>query len=170
MAIWKEFREFTLRGNVVDIAIGIMVGGAFAPIAKSLVDDLLMPPIGLLLGHVDFKNLFLLLKEGKPPGPYASLEAAKTAGAVTLNYGQSINAVFTFVIVAFIAFLVVRMVNHLRRREEGVAEAEPSTKKCLYCLTVVPVKATRCAACTSELPAAGGEAGAETKAAPPPYS
>ncbi len=153
MAIWKEFREFTLRGNVVDMAIGIMVGGAFAPIAKSLVDDIFMPPIGLALGRVDFKNLFLLLKDGKPPGPYASLEAAKAAGAVTVNYGQSFNAVFTFFIVAFIAFLVVRMVNRLRRREEGVPAAEPSTKQCPYCLSVVPVRATRCPACTSELPA-----------------
>src|ERR1700761_7057190 len=107
MAIWKEFREFTLRGNVVDIAIGIMVGGAFTPIAKSLVDDIFMPPIGLVLGRVDFKNLFLLLKEGKPLGPYASLDEAKAAGAVTINYGLWLNAVFTFVIVAFIAFLIV---------------------------------------------------------------
>jgi large conductance mechanosensitive channel len=154
MPVLKDFREFATRGNVVDLAIGIMVGGAFAPIAKSLVDDLFMPPIGLLLGHVDFKNFYLLLKEGKPPGPYASVEAAKTAGAVTLNYGQFINAIITFFIIAFIAFLIVRMVNRLRRHDEGAAPAEPTTRPCPYCLTAVPIKATRCPACTSELRAA----------------
>jgi large conductance mechanosensitive channel len=149
--MWKEFKEFAIRGNVVDLAIGIMVGGAFAPIAKSLVDDVFMPPIGLVLGNVDFKNFFLLLKDGKPPAPYASVEAAKAAGAVTLNYGQFLNALLAFFIVAFLAFLIVRMVNRLRRHDEGVAPAEPTSKKCPYCLTTVPVKATRCSACTSQL-------------------
>lgn len=151
MALWKDFREFATRGNVVDLAIGIMVGGAFAPIAKSLVDDMLMPPIGLLLGHVDFKNFFLVLAAGKTPGPYPTVEAAKAAGAVTFNYGLFIDAVLTFLIIAFAAFLVVRLVTHLRRKEEGVAPAEETTRKCPYCLSTVPIKATRCPACTSQI-------------------
>jgi large conductance mechanosensitive channel len=154
MGMWKEFRDFTTRGNVIDLAIGIMVGGAFAPIAKSLVDDIIMPPIGLVLGRVDFKNLFVQLTEGKTPGPYHTVEAAKAAGAVTVNYGLFINEIITFLIIAFCAFLIVQMVNRLRRRHEGAAPAEPTTKQCPYCLTAVPVKATRCPACTSQLPAA----------------
>jgi large conductance mechanosensitive channel len=151
MALWKDFRDFATRGNVVDLAIGIMVGGAFAPIAKSLVDDLIMPPIGMVLGHVDFKNFFWLLAEGKTPGPYASVEAAKTAGAVTVNYGQFGNTVLTFLIIAFAAFMIVRLVNRLRRHDEGAAPAEETTKKCPYCLSTLPIKATRCSACTSQL-------------------
>jgi len=143
--MWKEFREFAVRGNVVDLAVGIMIGGAFAPIAKALVDDIIMPPVGLMLGEVDFKNLFWLLKPGRPPGPYATVEAAKAAGAVTLNYGQFLNAIWTFLIVAFAAFVIVRLINRIRRREEGAHPAEPSTKKCPYCLTDLPIKATRSA-------------------------
>ena len=149
--MWKEFKEFAVRGNVVDLAVGIMIGGAFAPIAKSLVDDIIMPPIGLLLGDVDFKNIFMLLKEGHPAGPYRTVEAAKTAGAVTLNYGQFLNTVWTFLIVAFAVFLIVRMINRLRRHDEGAAPAEPTTKNCPYCLIALPIKATRCSGCTSQL-------------------
>jgi large conductance mechanosensitive channel len=151
MALWKDFREFATRGNVVDLAIGIMVGGAFAPIAKSLVEDIIMPPVGLLLGHVDFKNFYVVLEQGKTPGPYASLDVAKAAGAVTVNYGQFGNAVLTFLIIAFAAFLIVQMVNRLRRRDEGAAPAEETTKKCPYCLSTMPIQATRCPACTSQL-------------------
>ncbi|HXO20451.1 MAG TPA: large conductance mechanosensitive channel protein MscL [Thermoanaerobaculia bacterium] len=149
--MWKDFKEFAIRGNVIDLAIGILIGGAFAPIAKSLVDDVIMPPIGLLLGRVNFSELFLLLKEGKPPGPYASVAAAKAAGAVTVNYGLFINAIVTFLIIVFIAFLIVRFVNALRRRQEGTAPAEPTTKSCPYCLSTIPIKATRCPSCTSDL-------------------
>jgi large conductance mechanosensitive channel len=149
--MWKEFKEFAIRGSVIDLAIGIMIGGAFAPIAKSLIDDVIMPPIGLLFGHVDFKNLLWLLKDGHPPGPYGSVEAAKAAGAVTLNWGQFLNTIWTFLIVAFVVFLLVRLINRMRRQEEGTAPAEPSTKPCPYCLTTLPIKATRCSACTSQL-------------------
>ena len=148
----KEFKEFTLRGNVMDMAVGIILGAAFGTIVKSLVDDVIMPPIGLLLGGVDFSNLFALLKAGSPSGPYASLADAQAAGAVTINYGLFINAIISFLIVAFVMFLLIRSVNRLKREEE--APAEPTTKECPYCLSTIPIKATRCAHCASELPAA----------------
>ena len=148
----KEFKEFTLRGNVVDMAVGIIIGAAFGTIVKSLVDDIIMPPIGLLLGGVDFSNLFILLKAGSPAAPYASLADAQAAGAVTINYGLFINAVVSFLIVAFVIFLLIRNINRLRREEEA-PPAEPTTKECPYCLSTIPIKATRCAHCTSELPA-----------------
>jgi large conductance mechanosensitive channel len=148
----KEFKEFALRGNVLDMAVGIIIGAAFGTIVKSLVDDIIMPPIGLLLGGVDFANFFILLKEGSPAGPYASLADAQAAGAVTMNYGLFINAVISFLIVAFVIFLLIRNVNRMKREEEA-PPAEPTTKGCPYCLSTVPIKATRCAYCTSELPA-----------------
>ena len=147
----KEFKAFALRGNVVDMAVGIIIGGAFGAIVKSVVDDLLMPPIGLLLGGLDFANFFALLKAGKTPPPYASLSEAKAAGAVTWNYGQFINIVITFVIVALVLFFLIRAINQLRRKEEA-PPAAPTTKECPFCLSVIPVKATRCGHCTSELP------------------
>ncbi len=150
----KEFKEFALRGNVVDMAVGIIIGAAFGTIATSLVADVIMPPIGLLLGNVDFSNVFILLKEGaKAPGPYASLAAAKAAGAVTMNIGVFINTILSFVIVAFSVFLLVRSINRLKRQEE-TAPAAPTTKECPYCVSTVPIKATRCPHCTSELKAA----------------
>ncbi|MEJ2560387.1 MAG: large conductance mechanosensitive channel protein MscL [Anaerolineae bacterium] len=148
----KEFKEFTLRGNVLDMAVGIIIGAAFGTIVKSLVDDIIMPPIGLLLGGVDFANFFILLKEGSPGAPYASLADARAASAVTMNYGLFINAVISFLIVAFVIFLLIRNVNRMKREEEA-PPAEPTTKGCPYCLSTVPIKATRCAYCTSELPA-----------------
>jgi large conductance mechanosensitive channel len=148
----KEFKAFIMRGNVLDLAVGIIIGAAFGTIVKSLVDDVIMPPIGLALGNVDFSNLFLLLKEGaKAAPPYASLADAKAAGAVTINYGQFINNVVTFIIVAFAVFLVVRAANRLRPPE--AAEA-PNTRDCPYCRMPIPVAATRCPQCTSELRAA----------------
>ncbi len=146
----KEFREFVLRGNVLDMAVGIIIGAAFGTIVASLVNDVIMPPIGLLLGGVDFTNLFILLKAGSPAAPYASLAEAQAAGAVTINYGVFINAVISFLIVAFVVFLLIRSINRLRREEEA-PPAEPTTKECPYCLSTIPIKATRCAHCTSEL-------------------
>jgi len=148
----KEFKEFILRGNVVDMAVGLIIGAAFGAIVKSLVDDIIMPPIGLLLGGVDFANLYFLLKAGSPAPPYVSLADAQAAGAVTINYGTSINVVISFLIVAFVVFLLVRSVNRMRREEEA-PPAEPTTKECPYCLSAIPAKATRCAYCTSELTA-----------------
>lgn len=148
----KEFKEFILRGNVVDMAVGIIIGAAFGTIVTSLVNDVIMPPIGLLLGGVDFTNLFILLKAGSPAAPYASLADAQAAGAVTINYGLFINAVVSFLIVALVMFLLIRSINRLRREEEA-PPAEPTTKECPYCLSSIPIKATRCAHCTSELPA-----------------
>lgn len=143
----KEFKEFALRGNVVDMAVGVIVGAAFGTIAKSLVDDVLMPPIGLLLGGVDFSNLFLVLKEGTNPGPYLKLADAKAAGAVTINYGIFVNSIISFLIVAFAVFMVVRTINRMRRDED----APPATKLCPECASVVPIKAKRCPHCTSQL-------------------
>jgi large conductance mechanosensitive channel len=147
----KEFKEFILRGNVLDMAVGIIIGAAFGTIVASLVNDVIMPPIGLLLGGVDFTNLFILLKAGSPAAPYASLADAQAAGAVTINYGVFINAVISFLIVAFVVFLLIRSINRLRREEEA-PPAEPTTKECPYCLSTIPIKATRCAFCNSELP------------------
>ena len=148
----KEFKAFIMRGNVLDLAVGIIIGAAFGTIVKSLVDDVIMPPIGLALGNVDFSNLFVLLKEGaKAAPPYASLADAKAAGAVTINYGQFINNVVTFIIVAFAVFLVVRAANRLRPPE---AAAAPNTRDCPYCRMPIPVAATRCPQCTSDLRAA----------------
>jgi large conductance mechanosensitive channel len=147
----KEFKEFVLRGNVLDMAVGIIIGAAFGTIVASLVKDIIMPPIGLLLGGVDFTNLFILLRAGSPAAPYASLADAQAAGAVTINYGVFINAVVSFLIVAFVVFLLIRSINRLRREEEA-PPAEPTTKECPYCLSTIPIKATRCAHCTSELP------------------
>ena len=148
----KEFKAFVMRGNVLDLAVGIIIGSAFGTIVKSLVDDVIMPPIGLALGNVDFSNLFLLLKPGpKGPPPYATLVDAHAAGAVTLNYGMFINHVVTFLIVAFAIFLVVRTANRLRSPE---AAAAPNTKDCPYCRMPIPVGAGRCPHCTSELKSA----------------
>lgn len=147
--MFKEFKAFVMRGSVLDLAVGIIIGAAFGTIVKSLVDDIIMPPIGLALGNVDFANLFVLLKEGpKAPPPYATLADAHTAGAVTVNYGTFINNLVTFVIVAFVIFLVVRTANRLRPPE---AAAAPNTKDCPYCRMPIPVSAVRCPHCTSEL-------------------
>jgi len=148
--MFKEFKEFALRGNVIDMAVGIIIGAAFAVIVKSLVADVIMPPIGLLLGNVDFSNLFIVLKEGATAGPYASLADAQAAGAVSINYGVFLMSVISFLIVAFVIFLLVRGMNKTKRAEEAPA---PTTKECPYCLSAVPIKATRCPHCTSQLKA-----------------
>ena len=144
----KEFKEFAMRGNVLDMAIGIIIGAAFGKIITSLVNDIIMPPIGLLLGAVDFANLFINLS-GQP---YASLAEAKAAGAATINYGLFLNTVLDFIIVAFVIFLLVRQINRLKRQPEA-APAAPTTTDCPYCLSTIPIKATRCPHCTSELKA-----------------
>ena len=140
----KEFKEFAMRGSVVDLAIGIIIGAAFGKIVTSLVNDILMPPIGLLLGKVDFSSLFINLS-GRP---YATLAEAKAAGAATINYGLFINAVIDFIIVAFVIFLLIQQINRLKRPPEA---APVTTRSCPYCLSVINIKATRCPNCTSEL-------------------
>ena len=148
--MFKDFKEFVMRGSVVDMAIGIVIGAAFGTIVKSFVDDVLMPPIGLLLGNVDFANLFSVLKEGtKAAGPYASLAVAKAAGAVTLNWGIFINTIISFIIIAFAVFLVIKGINRMKREKE-VPSAELTTRECPFCFTTIPIKATCCPHCTSQ--------------------
>jgi large conductance mechanosensitive channel len=140
----KEFKEFAMRGNVVDMAVGVVIGAAFGKIIASLVDDIIMPPIGLALGNVDFSNLFVSLS-GKD---YASVAAAKAAGAATLNYGIFFNTIISFIIIAFAVFLVIRCFNKMKEPEPATAA---TTKDCPHCLSAIPLKATRCAHCTVEL-------------------
>jgi len=144
--MWQEFKKFVMRGNVLDLAIGVIIGGAFGKIVTSFVNDILMPPIGALLGKVDFSNLFISLSGQK----YASLAAAQEAGAATINYGLFFNTVLDFVIVALVIFLIIKQVNRMKR-EEPAAPAAPTIKPCPYCFTDIPIKATRCPHCTSQL-------------------
>jgi large conductance mechanosensitive channel len=147
----KEFKEFAMRGNVLDMAVGIIIGGAFGTIISTMVNDVLMPPIGLALGNVDFTNLFIVLKDGtKAAAPYAALADAKAAGAVTINYGLFINSVVSFTIVAFCVFMLIRTMNRLKR-EEAAPPAEPTTRDCPFCFSGIPLKASRCPQCTSEV-------------------
>ncbi|RJP84793.1 MAG: large-conductance mechanosensitive channel protein MscL [Desulfobacteraceae bacterium] len=148
--MFKEFKAFAMRGNVVDMAVGIIIGGAFGTIVKSMVDDVLMPPIGLLLGGVDFSDLFITLKQGATAGPYATLSIAKAAGAVTMNVGLFINAVISFMIVAFAVFMLIKAINKLQFQKPEPSAA-PTTKDCPRCFSAIPIKATRCPNCTSEL-------------------
>jgi large conductance mechanosensitive channel len=152
MSMMKEFRDFAMRGNVVDMAVGIIIGAAFGTIVNSLVKDVIMPPIGLALGKVDFSNLFVVLKGGAVPAPYASVADAAKAGAVSINYGMFLNTIINFVIVAFAVFLLIRTVNKAKAAAEKPApDAAPTTKACPYCLSTVPIKATKCAFCASEI-------------------
>jgi large conductance mechanosensitive channel len=148
--MFKEFKEFAMRGNVVDMAVGIIIGAAFGTIVNSVLSDIIMPPIGLFLGNVDFSGLFIILKEGKIAGPYVSPAAAKAAGAVTVNYGIFVDTVINFLIVAFSVFLLIRYINKLKK-EEKAPPPVPTTKECPYCLSIIPINATRCAHCTSQL-------------------
>lgn len=148
--MFKEFREFAMRGNVVDMAVGIIIGAAFGSIVSSLVADVIMPPIGLLLGNVDFSNLFVVLKEGTRPTPYASLADAKAAGAVTMNIGVFVNTIISFLIVAFAVFMMIRSLNKLKRAEPAPAAA-PTTRDCPRCFSSIPLKASRCPHCTSDV-------------------
>ena len=149
----QDFKNFIMRGNVVDMAVGIVIGVAFGAIIGSLVSDVIMPPIGLALGNVDFADLFVVLRDGVVPGPYPSLAAAREAGAVTINYGLFINTLVSFLIIAAaIFFLVVRPISQLQARQKAAeAEPPPSTRECPYCFTSIAIKATRCPNCTSEL-------------------
>jgi len=139
-----------MRGNVIDMAVGIVIGTTFGVIVKSLVSDVIMPPIGMILGKVDFANLFIILKEGKIAGPYTSLTSAQEAGAVTVNYGVFANTIVNFIIVAFALFLIIRVINKIKAQEETLPPKR-TTKDCPYCLSHIPIKATRCSHCTSEL-------------------
>jgi large conductance mechanosensitive channel len=148
----KEFKDFAVKGNVVDLAVGVIVGGAFGKIVDSLVKDVIMPPIGLLLGNVDFTNLFMVLKQGsKAAGPYETLKAAQDAGAVTINFGVFINLVVSFMIVAFSVFLLVRTLNKLKRDEAPAEAPAPATKDCPFCYSAIHLQATRCPCCTADL-------------------
>jgi len=147
--VFNEFKEFAVKGNVVDMAVGIIIGAAFGTIVKSLVNDVIMPPIGLALGGVDFSNFFIVLKGGGT-GQFTSLADAQAAGAVTVNYGLFLNSVISFIIVAFAVFVVVKQINRLKREEEAPAE-EPTTKECPHCISTISIKAVRCPNCTSQL-------------------
>lgn len=150
----KEFKTFAMRGNMIDMAVGIIIGAAFGKIVDSLVKDVIMPPIGLLLGRVDFANLFVVLKDGAIPAPYISLDAAQKAGAITLNIGVFINVLISFMIVAFAVFILIKAINKLQSEmESGSADGDADSliKECPYCFTAISAKATRCPNCTSQL-------------------
>lgn len=145
----KGFREFVMRGNVLDLAVAVIIGAAFTKIVNSLVEDIIMPPLGLLLGKVDFTNLFVVLKDGAKAGPpYTTLAEAKAAGAVTINYGQFLGSIVTFLIVAFVVYLMIRSVARMGPKK---VEAAATTKECPHCLSKIPIKATKCAFCTADL-------------------
>lgn len=152
--ILKEFKKFAMRGNVLDMAVGIIIGAAFGKIVDSLVRDVIMPPLGILLGKVNFANLFVVLKNGELPPPYISIDAARKAGAVTMNIGDFLNTVVSFVIVAFAVFILVKAVNTLKDRldDEPEENSAPAVKECPYCCSAIPVKAVKCPQCTADLP------------------
>lgn len=145
--MWKEFKEFAVKGNMIDLAIGVIIGGAFGKIITSLVNDVIMPLVGLLLGKVEFSNLFIVLGEGQ----FNTIDAAKEAGVATLNYGLFINNIIDFLIIAFSIFIVIRQINRFKKKEEAAEEVAAPTKECKYCFTEIPLAATRCPHCTSEL-------------------
>lgn len=152
--MFQEFKKFAIRGNVIDMAVGIIIGGAFTTIVKSLVGDVIMPPIGMLLGGVNFDHLMLVIRPGTTPGPYTTVADAQAAGAVTINYGVFINSLVSFMIVAFAVFMLVKGINRLRELDKKDPEPEPAgptTKNCPYCISTVPISASRCPSCTSEL-------------------
>lgn len=155
MKIMKEFREFAIKGNVVDMAVGIIIGGAFTTIVQSLVSDVLMPPLGLLLSDVDFTQLYVVLRGGATPGPYTNLAAAQKAGAVTLNYGAFVSHLVSFMIVAIAVFLLVKGINAIRRLEEAAPAPVPAERSCPFCCTSIPPAARRCPHCTSMLDETG---------------
>jgi large conductance mechanosensitive channel len=148
----KDFKTFIMRGNVVDMAVGIIIGAGFVAIVSSLVKDVIMPPVGLALGKIDFSNLAVVIKQGSTPGPYTTLAAAQTAGAVTLNYGLFIYTIINFLIIAFVAFFfIVRPIARMQTPKKVATPVAPTTKECPFCYTNIPIKATRCPNCTSPL-------------------
>jgi len=148
--MFKEFKEFVMRGNVIDMAVGIVIGAAFGTIVQSLVKDVIMPPIGLLLGNVDFTNIFSVIKPGEVAGPYATLAEAQQAGAVTMNWGVFVMTIISFLIIAFAIFMIIKQINKLKREAEA-PPAEPTTKSCPFCFSEIAIKASRCPFCTSQL-------------------
>jgi large conductance mechanosensitive channel len=148
----SDFKAFIMKGNVVDMAVGIIIGAAFGAIVTSIVKDVIMPPVGLVLGNIDFSNLAAVIKQGSTPGPYPTLAAAQAAGAVTINYGLFINTLINFLIIAAVVFfLIIRPLAKLQSLTRAAPPAAPTTKDCPYCATTIPLKATRCPNCTSEL-------------------
>ena len=148
----KDFKAFIMRGNVVDMAVGIIIGAAFGTIVSSLVKDVIMPPIGMLMGKIDFANQHIVLKQGLPKGPYDSLAAAQTAGAVTMNYGAFLNTIITFLIIALVVFFfIVRPIAKMQAKKVAPPPTAPTTKECPFCFSNIPIKATRCPNCTSEV-------------------
>lgn len=147
----KDFKEFAVRGNVIDMAVGIIIGAAFTSIVQSLVKDILMPPLGLITTEIDLSRAFLVLREGTPPAPYASLQAAQDAGAILLRFGAFLNALISFIFVAFAVFLLVRYINKLKSPKKSPESVSPKFKKCPYCYSDISVEATRCPNCTSKL-------------------
>jgi len=150
--LFTEFKKFAMRGNVIDMAVGIIIGAAFGKIVDSLVKDVLMPPLGMLLGKVDFANLYVTLEDGKTPGPYASLDVAQKAGAVTINYGNFFNNIISFLIVAFAVFMLIKAINSLQDKLEHNAAKNPTTKVCPFCYSIIDIRASRCPNCTSDQP------------------
>lgn len=150
--MWQDCKEFVMRGNVLDLAVGIIIGAAFTSVVQSLVDDIIMPPIGMLIGNLNFANLMLVLRQGNPPGPYLTPEAAEAAGAVAITYGAFINALVSFLLTALAVFLLVRAINRMYvQKKEEAAEAEAVVKECPFCYKEIPVQAVRCPFCTSQL-------------------
>jgi len=148
----KDFKAFVMRGNVVDMAVGIIIGAAFGAIVSSLVKDVIMPPVGLALGKMDFSNLAWVIQQGSPVGPYATLAAAQQAGAISISYGQFINTIINFLIIAFVVFFfIVKPIARMQAPKKAAAPAAPTTKECPFCFTGIPIKATRCPNCTSPL-------------------
>lgn len=150
-AMWNEFKEFAIRGNVIDMAVGIIIGAAFTSVVQSLVDDILLPALGILTSDIDFSDAYIILSEGSVPGPYPSLQAAQEAGAVIMTYGMFINAIISFLLVALAVFFLVRYINKLKRPGATPGPAAPAMKKCPYCFSDIPAEATRCPNCTSQL-------------------
>ncbi|HEX9709940.1 MAG TPA: large conductance mechanosensitive channel protein MscL [Candidatus Thermoplasmatota archaeon] len=149
--IADEFRDFIQRGNVLDLAVAVIIGIAFGAVVTSLVNNVIMPPIGVALGGADFSNLFVVLRDGTPPGPYASMAEATAAGASVLGYGAFINALVNFLIIAFVVFMIVRAVGKMKRKQEEEEKKEPTEKDCPKCLMKIPIAATKCGHCTADL-------------------
>lgn len=151
MKLLNEFKEFAVKGNVVDMGVGIVIGAAFTSVVNSLVKDIFTPLLGLALAGIDFTNWFVTLKQGKQGGPYSNLAQAQADSAVTINFGQFLNSIISFLIVAFVLFFVIRAINRLKQMAEPPAEEAPTKRQCPYCFSIVPEKASRCPFCTSDI-------------------